>query len=269
MPTKELTWEKLPRKVTCIVLEFTARIRTVPNSRSAATARETRVAPGSAERGDVWSECDFRQLRHQTKNVLQQILLRIAHAQEQRTTLCSRSLLPDLRRRILLSAEISDALFGLTRSPATMSDRLRVMSETVTRMLADDMQMIRVEATVSGACPEPLRQLVLRVAHEFVGNAVKHGMRARVVGTISVRLATEIDGRTALVVTDDGWGFDGSQTAGEGLQIAGDLAASAGGTINLLRTHVTVATLQLPSPGAKRGGRHHTGCGVTTEQERG
>jgi two-component sensor histidine kinase len=131
------------------------------------------------------------------------------------------------------------------------------------------MQMIRVDATVSGACPEPLRQLVLRVAHEFVGNAVKHGMRARVVGTISVRLVTEIDGRTSLVVTDDGWGFVGTQTAGEGLQIAGDLAASAGGTIDLLRTHVTVATLQLPSPGTKHRVRHRTGCGVTMEQERG
>jgi two-component sensor histidine kinase len=100
-------------------------------------------------------------------------------------------------------------------------------------------------------------------------------MRARVVGTISVHLATDIDGRTALTVTDDGWGFDGSQPAGEGqnggegLKIAGDLAASAGGTVTLRRTHVTVATLQLPSPGAKRGVGHRTGCGVTTEQERG
>jgi two-component sensor histidine kinase len=96
-------------------------------------------------------------------------------------------------------------------------------------------------------------------------------MRARVVGTISVALATDIDGRTTLVVTDDGWGFAGSQTAGEGqtvgdgqtlgegLQIAGDLAASAGGTVSLQRDHVTVATLQLPSPGAKRGVGQRTG----------
>jgi two-component sensor histidine kinase len=129
--------------------------------------------------------------------------------------------------------------------------------------------MIRVEVTVAGECPEPLRRLVLRVAHEFVGNAVTHGMRARVVGTISVHLSTGIDGRTALVVADDGWGFDSSQDAGEGLEIAGDLAASAGGTVSLLRTHVTVASLQLPSPGAKRGVGHRAGCGVTTEQERG
>jgi two-component sensor histidine kinase len=241
----------------------------VPHARSAVTGHETRVEPGCAECGELESECDFRQLRHHTKNVLQQILLRIAHAQEQRATVCSRWLLPDLHRRILLSAEISDALFGLTRSPAVMSDRLRGLSESVIRMLADDMQMIRVEATVAGECPEPLRRLVLRVAHEFVGNAVTHGMRARVVGAISVHLATDMNGRTALTVTDDGWGFDGSQNAGEGLKIAGDLAASAGGTVSLLRTHVTVATLQLPSPGAKRGVGHRAGCGITTEQERG
>jgi two-component sensor histidine kinase len=75
-----------------------------------------------------------------------------------------------------------------------------------------------------------------------------------------------MDGRTTLVVTDDGWGFDGSRTAGEGLQIASDLAASAGGTVSLQRDHVTVATLQLPSPGAKR---HRTGYGLTLKQTRG
>jgi two-component sensor histidine kinase len=240
----------------------------VTHSRSTATDYETRLPFDCAELDDLDSECDFRQLRHHTKNLLQQLLLRIAQAQEQRATVCSRWLLPDLHRRILLSAEIADALFGLTRSPAAMSDRLRLLSESVVGMFADDMQMIRVDATVSGDCPEPLRRLVLRVAQEFVGNAVKHGMRARVVGTISVHLATEIDGRTVLVVADDGWGFDGCQTDGEGLQIANDLAASVGGTVSLLRTHVTVATLRLPSPGARCGFGHRAGCGFTTEQRR-
>ncbi len=239
----------------------------MPDAPSAVSGHETWI--GCAERADLESECDFRQLRHHTKNVLQQILLRIEHAREQRATVCSRWLFPDLHRRILLSAQISDALFGLTHAPAEMSDRLRTLSESVVRMLADDMQMIRVEATVTGACPEPLRRLVLRVAHEFVGNAVMHGMHTRVVGTISVRLVTETDGRTALIITDDGWGFDGSPNAGEGLKIAADLAASAGGTVSLLRTDVTVATLQLPSPGAKRCAGHRAGWEMTTEQERG
>ncbi len=244
----------------------------MPHAQAAMTARKTWIEPGCTEHGVTESECDFRQLRHHTKNVLQQIMLQLTEAQDLRATVSSGWLLADLQSRIRLSAEISDALFGLTRSPATMSDRLRGLSESVIRMLAGGTQMIRLDVTVTGECPEPLRRLVLRVAHEFVGNAVKHGMRARVVGTISVHLATDIDGRTALVVTDDGWGFDGSPNAGEGLEIAGDLAASAGGTVSLLRTHVTVAALELPAPRAARGfGNRNTGSGyaTTTKQERG
>jgi len=219
----------------------------VQDALTAVTGRETWVEPGCAARGDQESECDFRQLRHHTKNVLQQILLQISQAQDLRATTCSRLLLADLQRRILLSAQISDALFGLTRSPASMSDRLRRLSESTIRLFADGTQVIRAEVTVVGACPVPLQSLALRVAHEFVGNAVKHGMQARLVGTISVRLATGIDGRTALVVTDDGWGFDDSPIAGEGLKIAAELAASVAGTVSLRRTQVTMATLELPA----------------------
>jgi hypothetical protein len=133
-----------------------------------------------------------------------------------------------------------------------MSNRLRALCESMVRLLGDGTQMIRLDVTVAGECPEALQQLVLRVAHEFVGNAVTHGMRARLVGSIAVHLATDVDGRTALTVTDDGWGFEGSQIAGDGLKIAGDLAASARGTVSLRRTDVTVAALELPSPWARR-----------------
>jgi two-component sensor histidine kinase len=220
----------------------------VPDAQAAIIDRQTWIDPRQ-DRPD--RECEFRQLRHQTKNVLQQILLEIANAQYLRSAVSSQWLLGDLRRRILLTAEMSDALFGLTRSPSPMSERLRQLSEGMIRMLADGSQMLQVEVTVAGDCPEPLQQLVLRVAHEFVGNAIRHGMRARATGTISVHLSTDIDGATDLVVTDDGCGFDGSPNAGEGMKIAGDLAASAGGTVGLHRTHVTVAALELPSPAGK------------------
>jgi two-component sensor histidine kinase len=217
------------------------------------TDQGTWVVPGCAERGEAESAFAFRQLRHEVKNVLQGVLLRIADAQRLRATVCSRWLLSDLQRRILSSAEISDALFGLTRSPASMSHRLQALSDSTIRMLADDTQVIRAEVSVAGECPEEWRQLVLRVAHELVGNAVKHGMRARVTGTISVVLTTGTDGRTTLVVTDDGWGFEGSPEPGDGLTIASDLAASAGGTVSLRRARVTVAALELPPPGAMPG----------------
>jgi two-component sensor histidine kinase len=225
----------------------------VSDVNAAMTDLEAWVVPGCAERGDAESEFAFRQLRHQVKNVLQRILLQIADAQKLRATASNRWLLADLQRRILSSAEISDALFGLTRAPASMSERLQALSDSTIRMLAEDTQVIRSDVTVAGECPEPLRQLVLRVAHEFVGNAVTHGMRARVTGRISVHLATAINGRTTLAVTDDGWGFEGSPDAGDGLTIAGDLAASAGGTVSLRRTRVTVAALELPSTGAMPG----------------
>ena len=45
-----------------------------------------------------------------------------------------------------------------------------------------------------------------RVAHELLGNAVKHGMRARLVGRIAARVVSD-EGRVLLTVTDDGWGF--------------------------------------------------------------
>lgn len=224
----------------------------MPEVPAAATGCETWVTPRCMPRGDP-DGCDFRQLRHHTKNVLQQLLLQIAQAQELSATVRSRRLLADLQHRILLSAAISDALFGLTRSPASLSDRLRTLTESTIRLFADGTQVIRSEVTVAGACPAPLRPLVLRVAHEFVGNAVKHGMCSRVVGTIAVRLATDLAGGTALVVTYDGWGFADSPVAGEGLSIARELAAAAGGTVSLRRTQVTAATLELPAPRAGRG----------------
>jgi two-component sensor histidine kinase len=242
----------------------------VPDVNAAVDGAETWVVPGCAERGAAESALGFRQLRHEVKNVLQRILLRIADARELRGTVCNRWLLADLQRRILSSAEISDALFGLTASPGTMAERLRALSDSTIRLLADETQVIRPEVTVTGECPEPRRQLVLRVAHEFIGNAVKHGMRARVAGRISVHLATGTDGRTTLTVTDDGWGFEGKPEAGDGLTIASDLAASAGGTIGLRRTRVTVAALELPSTRAMPGfGDRSTGTSMTTKQERG
>jgi two-component sensor histidine kinase len=243
----------------------------VPHAQAAATGPETWIEPGCGEPGWPAGECDFRQLRHHTKNVLQQILLQIEHAHELKLTVRGSRLLADLQRRILLSAQISDSLFGITCSPPSMPERLRVLTDSTIRMFADGTQEIRLDVTVAGDCPEHLQQLVLRVAHEFVGNAVRHGMHARLVGTIAVRLVTGIDGGTALFVTDDGWGFNGSPDAGDGLKIADDLAAAAGGTISLVRTHVTVAGLQLPSPRARHGLRGRSagpGFGVARQQGR-
>ena len=117
----------------------------MPDAQAAVTGRETWAELWCAVRGGPASECDFRQLRHHTKNVLQQILLQIEHAHDLKATVRGSQLLADLQRRILLSAQISDALFGLIRSPASLSERLRVLSDTTIRMLADGTQAIRLD----------------------------------------------------------------------------------------------------------------------------
>jgi two-component sensor histidine kinase len=215
---------------------------------AAVTSHRSWIEPVCPDRDIQACESDFRQLRHHTKNALQQVLLRIENAYELKTTVNGRRLLADLQRRIMLSARISDALFGITEAPTSISERLRTLCDSTIQMFADDTQVIRLELTVTGDCPVSLQPAVLRVAHEFVANAVKHGMHARVTGKIAVQLTTGIADRTALVITDDGWGFHGTPEPGDGLSIAGDLAASAGGITSLRRTHVTVARLELPSP---------------------
>jgi hypothetical protein len=86
---------------------------------------------------------------------------------------------------------------------------------------------------------------VLRSAHELVGNAVKHGMKDRPNGRISVRLVSDED-CTTLTVLDNGWGFSGSPRSGEGLALARGFADRHGGSLLMDGEDGTVATLELP-----------------------
>ena len=162
----------------------------MPHAQAATTGRKARVEPGCREPGGRAAAVFFSS----GKNVLQQIL-QIEHARDLKVAVGGRQPLAD-----------SVATFGITRSPASMSQQLRTLSRSTIGMRAGGMQVIYPNVTVAGDCPEPLRQLVLRVAHEFVGNAVKHGMHGSVFGAASVHLVTGIDGCTSLVVTDDVWG---------------------------------------------------------------
>jgi len=73
----------------------------MPNAQAAVTERDPWADPGCRERGDPDSDCAFRQLRHHTKNVLQQMLLQIADAQGLRTSVCSSWLLAHLHDLVL------------------------------------------------------------------------------------------------------------------------------------------------------------------------
>ena len=99
---------------------------------------------------------------------------------------------------------------------------------------------------VVGECPLPLRCTVVRVAHELIGNSIRHGFDELRRGRIQVRLCCQPDGRTSLVVSDNGKGLDGTIVPGEGLQVAQDLALRVGGTVALRQRVLTEAELIVP-----------------------
>jgi two-component sensor histidine kinase len=201
--------------------------------------RDEAAASGAGE------DIDLRQLRHHTKNTLQRILGLIAEAPGLCDTPEGEKIAQELEYRIALSANISNALFGLTSAPGSMAERLRQLSGAVVDMMRGADQVIRVGVSVRGNCPSALREAVLRSAHELLGNAVKHGMKDRPTGRIAVRLVSDCD-TTVLTVIDNGWGFHGTPRAGEGLALARSFATRHGGSLDLDGVDGTVATLELP-----------------------
>jgi len=205
---------------------------------------------GHAESAEDTAEhIDIRQLRHHTKNTLQRLIGLLADVPGLTDTPAGEALARELEYRICLSAQISNALFGLTHAPGSMADRLRQLAGGLVEMMRQTDQIIRIGVSVKGCCPASLREAVIRSANELIGNAVKHGMKGRPTGRIAVRLITTMDAVT-LTVTDNGWGFEGTPTCGEGLSLARNFAAKAGGTLDLDGKDGTAATLTLPLPAA-------------------
>ena len=148
-----------------------------------------------------------------------------------------------MERRILLTAQISDALFGLTCEPGPFATRLENLCEGVIGLAGETDQYITFVCSVAAQPAPHHTETVLRVAHELVGNAVKHGMHMRLLGRIEVTVRQSAAG-LALEVSDDGWGCGRAPAQGEGLSVARALAESCGGSISLerVRDH-TVARL--------------------------
>ncbi|WP_424812244.1 ATP-binding protein [Roseococcus sp. YIM B11640] len=196
-------------------------------------------------------ELALRLLRHHTKNTLQRILSEIVLLDGSRLSLEGGRLLRDLEKRIMLSAAISDALFGMTGAPRPMADRLRALAKAGADLLSDPDQIVRIDVTVDGECPSHLRETVMRASHEMIGNAVKHGLHERMLGRIRLHLAST-HRETRLTVEDDGWGFAGVHDGGEGLGLAQALAEQHGGRSSIARiAGGTRAEMVLPHrPGA-------------------
>jgi two-component sensor histidine kinase len=205
----------------------------------------------------------MRQLRHHTKNALQRLLCQIASCPGLQRDPAGRALAHDLERRIRTSAILSDALFGLTQAPSSLEVRLMTIGRGAVEMMADGDQEIDVTVSIDGLCPPGYDDVLVRVAHELICNAVKHGMHLRLVGKIDVSVDAGKEGVT-LCVTDDGWGPCLQEVRGEvrredfrrgdGLRIATLLAEQHGGTLRLSRDRCrTIAQMTLPPRGLIRG----------------
>lgn len=190
----------------------------------------------------------FRQLRHQTKNALQSLLCAVYDSADRAGTPAMRALAEELQERICLSAAISDALFGFTERPAPLNQRLPALASAMLRQLGGAPHCIELMVTVDSPAPPDQDDTILRVAHEMIGNAIKHGLHARLVGHIEIHLSSSRS-RTRLTVADDGWGLAHRQDGdGQGLLLMRDLARGHAGQVSLERVQDwTVATLDLPT----------------------
>ena len=126
-----------------------------------------------------------RQLRHHVKNALQCIISIVETSPDLKSTIQGTRLAREVARRICLAAEMSDAVFGLTRAPGPFEVRLRDLSKGMVELLSDPDQIIDIEIEEPVVCPAEQYDLVLRVAQELVGNAVKHGFHARLLGKLA------------------------------------------------------------------------------------
>jgi two-component sensor histidine kinase len=208
-------------------------------------AEALRLRAQDRGRAAAESELDLRQLRHHTKNTLQRLIGLIGETTGLRDTPEGEHLARELENRICLSAAISNALFGLTQTPAPMVHRLRELAGAVVELLSADGQKIRIGVSVRGSCAEHLREPVIRSAHELIGNAVKHGLKDRPSGRIAVRLVSD-GSTTTLTVTDNGWGFQGVPRQGEGLALAGSFAEMHDGKFTIEAADGTVAAIEWP-----------------------
>lgn len=190
---------------------------------------------------------DLRQLRHQTSNTWQRMLYEVALLAGTAASPEARRIGQAIERRIAATAALADALFGFTAAPAPMRERLAAIGRHLLVAQGDERQQIHLEVEVEGEVPAALQQPVLRVALEMIGNAVKHGLHARLAGRIEVVLTAAAEAVT-LSVRDDGWGLPDRTTPGEGLELMREIASARGGVIALHRQRgMTEARLTLPA----------------------
>lgn len=191
---------------------------------------------------------DFRQLRHQTKNTLQRIICRILEEPALSQSPAGRRAAEELVHRIEISAAISDALFGLRHPPFPLPDRIGSLVDSLIALHADTTQAIALDLQIAvGIAPSLEREgLILRIVHEIVLNALKHGMDGRPVGKITIRILPTPCGGLTMSICNDGWAMDSHVARNEGLALVWELADQEGGQVGVTTQPTTGFQVDLP-----------------------
>jgi two-component system, NarL family, sensor kinase len=151
----------------------------------------------------------------------------------------TRSTMRDLRTMLVELYPASLHRSGLAAAVSDVLSPLRASGVETTVDIPADVRM-----------PEPVEALLFRTAREAVQNTRKHARASHV----AVRLEQE-NGRVALSVQDDGRGFtpqaNGRRANGEGglgLRLVSDLAAEAGGRLDIHSApeHGTLVRVEVP-----------------------
>ncbi|MGE4481245.1 ATP-binding protein [Acidocella sp.] len=144
-----------------------------------------------------------------------------------------RKLAQDLIDRICLSADIADALFSVLSVHGGIEARLRLLTRALVRVFSAPGQDIEIRIDVDTDPWKHHAEIILQITHELVSNAVRHGLRGYMTGTIAIMLQRGRHDAVRLIVSDNGRGFAARAEPGEGLRIVQDLVARNGGTLTL------------------------------------
>jgi two-component sensor histidine kinase len=166
----------------------------------------------------------FRQLRHNTRNTLQRIIYLLTDARELSAFPGGSALAQDLIGRICSATELADSLYAITQPYGGMAARLQTLSRSLVRLYGARTQEVEIKLIVELECDGQFADVVLQIAHELVGNALKHGLRGQPGGEIEISLTRNRAGSVILAVTDSGNGFVAEAKKGEGLCVAQELA---------------------------------------------
>ncbi|MCI3132455.1 sensor histidine kinase [Phenylobacterium aquaticum] len=177
--------------------------------------------------GDPTSE-----LRHRTANIFQ-LLGALARMRSQRAGN------PEAARQLLWVADAIGSLGALERhrtgGGVDLGGYLNEMTPVWRRRHGAHAAQIEVLAG-QVIVPDSMASTLALIAQELIGNALAHGYPNGGPGRIEVGLGPRPDGRTELVVADDGVGFDPAAPANAdrfGLWIVRSLATQVRGEFDL------------------------------------